>query len=139
MQLRPRSASELSAQLSENEITGTDSESFRDILSSVQQVLPWFLSYELDDKTRERCGAISIGLGVLGCLLGIITSWGLLLGVAGIAIGLLGMAAKDRDLATMGLVVSVIAMFVGIVHIGFNIYSVFGGWQIIDSARSGEF
>ena len=141
VRLQPRTAAQLSAQLSENErLDGTTgNETFREVLSNVQQVLPWFLNYELDNKARERCGAISIGLGVLGCLLGIATAWAMLLGVAGVAFGLVGMAAKDRDLATMGLVVSVIALFVGVVHIGFNIYSIMGGWELIDAARSEEF
>lgn len=134
VQLRPRTV----AQLGDNESLDRSiaSESFREVLSNVQQVLPWFLSFQLDDKARERCGGISVGLGVLGCLLGIATWWGLLFGVAGLAIGLLGMAAKDRDLATMGLVVSVLAMFVGVMRIGFNVYDMVEAWRIIEDARS---
>lgn len=88
-----------------------------DVLENVKQVLPWFLNLELSEQAQERCGAVSVGLGVLGCLLGIATGWSILFGIVGLAVGLLGMTAKRRDLATMGLVVSVIAMFLGFAQI----------------------
>jgi|GEM_PF-7095007 len=93
-----------------------------DVLDNVKQVLPWFLNMELSEQALERCGAFSVGAGVLGCLLGIATGWGILLGFCGLVVGLLGMTAKKRDLATMGLVVSVIAIFLGIGQITYHFW-----------------
>lgn len=94
-----------------------DANVLSDALENAKQVLPWFLNMEMSDQAKERCGAVSVGFGVLGCLLGIATGWSLIMGMVGLAIGLLGMTAKKRDLATMGLVVSVIAMFLGVAQI----------------------
>lgn len=93
-----------------------------DVLDNVKQVLPWFLNIELSEQTLERCGAFSVGAGVLGCLIGIATGWSILFGLCGLVVALLGMTAKKRDLATMGLVVSVIAIFLGFGQIAYQFW-----------------
>ena len=63
-----------------------------------------------------------MGAGVLGCLIGIATGWSILFGLCGLVVALLGMTAKKRDLATMGLVVSVIAIFLGFGQIAYQFW-----------------
>lgn len=88
----------------------------------VQQTLPFATRLALSDKGRRRCATTSVVLGALGCLLGIATGWTIVLAVLGIAFGVLGMPEKDRDLATIGLVLSVIALFLGFWQIGYGIW-----------------
>ena len=89
----------------------------------VSQSLPYPLSIDLSERGRHRCAVASVVCGAVACLTGIMSPWSILLGVVGIGLGVMGMQAKRRDLATMGLVLSVLAIFLGFAQIGSSIWT----------------
>ena len=90
--------------------------------ASVEQALPFPIVIGFSDQGRRRCAIASVILGSVGCLLGIATGWAIVLGALGIAFGVLGMPAKHRDLATMGLVLCVLTLFLGFWQVGYDVW-----------------
>lgn len=104
---------------------------------SEQQPLPFPFSISLSNVARYRCSIVSGVLGTIGCLIGITTGWALFCGVVGLGFGLVGMQTKKRDLATMGLVLSVVAIFIGFAQIGFDVWTRFESQRWINELQGG--
>lgn len=106
--------------------------------ASHSRLLPFPFALALTRAARRRCSIASNAFGTVGCLIGITTGWALLFGLVGLGLGLLGMQSKkDRELATMGLVLSVIAIFLGIGQIGFDIWTRIESQRMINEFRRG--
>lgn len=107
-------------------------------LDTITQSLPYPLSVDLSERGRHNCAIASVVCGVLACLTGIMSAWTILLGLIGIALGVMGMQSKHRDLATMGLVLSVLAIFLGFWQIGFDLWTKYQSRQWLDELQGIE-
>ena len=105
------------------------------VTDSAKQILPWFLNMELSEEVRHRFAIASAGIGAIGCILGITSGWTVIFGVIGIACGLVAMASKKRELATMGLVLSVIALFLGFSQIAFSLWTQYSSQRWIEELQ----
>ena len=106
-------------------------------LVTTHQVLPFLLNFHLSDVTRGRFAIASVVLGVIACLLGFASAWAALLGIAAAISAVLGMPVEERrDQATLGLVLAMIAIFVGIGHVAFDLWIQRASQQMIDNWRN---
>ena len=98
--------------------------------------LPFPMSIPLNVLGQKRSAIASVILGSLGCLWGLFSGWAIVLGVIGVGLGLIGMRSqRQRDTATMGLVLSVIAFFLGGGQIAFDIWVQYSSQQWIDDLQ----
>ena len=98
--------------------------------------LPFPFSIQLTPPVRQACIVASVALSAIGCLIGIASGWSLLFGLTALACGLLGMQDnRKRDLATMGLVLSVIAIFLGSAQIGFDAWTKYDAKRWVDELQ----
>ena len=78
---------------------------------------------QLSAPRRYQFAVASVVCGGLACLVGLINGWAILFGIVAIGFGVLGMGARHRDLATMGLVLAVLAIFLGFGQIGIDLWA----------------
>lgn len=98
--------------------------------------LPFPMSIPFSELGRKRSAIASVVLGSLGCLWGLFSGWAIVLGMLGVALGLIGMLShRDRDTATMGLVLSVIAFFLGAGQIAFHFWVQYASQRWIDDLQ----
>lgn len=98
--------------------------------------LPFPMSIPLTVLGQKRSAIASVIFGSVGCLWGLFSGWAIVLGVIGVGLGLIGMRNKrQRDTATMGLVLSVIAFFLGAGQIAFDIWVQYSSQQWIDDLQ----
>lgn len=83
--------------------------------------LPAILQF--DDLTNHRFAMASVGLGAFGCLIGIGSPLSAIIGAMGVLCGLIGTQSKRNDMATLGLVLSVIALFLGVGQVAFDVWT----------------
>jgi O-antigen ligase len=68
----------------------------------------------------------------LACLVGFGSSWALIPAMVGVACGIAGMQSRRRDLAATGLVISVVAIFLGFAQVGAIIWTKYQSRQRIN-------
>lgn len=86
-------------------------------------LLPLLQGANLNERQRHHCAVASVTCGSLSCLLGFFTGWSILLSFVAIPLGVMGMQARRRDLALLGLVLAVIGMFLGFFQIGSGLWA----------------
>ena len=93
----------------------------------------------IGDEAQEPLGLVddagaahaAVWIGGFGCLIGLRTFWAVLPAVLGIACGIWGMRTRRRDLATTGLAVSVLALFLGFAQFGYDLWTKHQSQQLI--------
>lgn len=96
------------------------------------QALPFPLSIPLSENGYHWCAVTSVVLGVVAIFVGLFTAWNLPISIIGIGFGVKGMEARRRDLATMGLVLCVMSVFVVIFSMIWNAWVRYAASQIVD-------
>lgn len=78
---------------------------------------------QMSDPRRYQFAVASVACGGFACLVGLFNGWAVLFGIVAIGLGVLGMGSQRRDLATMGLVLAVMAIFLGFGQIGADLWA----------------
>ena len=93
----------------------------------------------ISGRTRQICAYASVWIGAVACLIGLGSVWAIVPATAAMALGVLGMRAQRRDLATTGLIISVLALFLGFAQIGIGIWTKHQSQQLIDGFQDQPF
>ena len=94
---------------------------------------------QIDDRTRAACAHATVWVGAVACLIGVVSVWSVLPATVGIVLGILGMKTRRRDLATTGLVIAVLALFLGFAQFGYDIWISYQNQQLIDGWQEQQF
>ena len=86
------------------------------------------LPFAISELAGYRLAQASVAAGAIGCLCGAATFfispfWPVVFGIAGLALGLNGMQTRRSDVAILGLSLSVIAIFIGLGYVAFDIWT----------------
>lgn len=93
--------------------------------------LPLLQGTSLTERQRHHCAVASVTCGSLSCLLGFFTGWSIFMSLIAILLGLMGMRARRRDLATLGVILAVIGMFLGFFQIGSGLWAKYESRRLI--------
>ena len=93
----------------------------------------------INDRTRTTCAHATVWVGAAGCLIGVVSVWSVFPATVGIVLGILGMKTRRRDLASTGLVISVLALFLGFAQFGYDMWTKYQSQQLIDGFQEQRF
>ena len=94
---------------------------------------------QFSDRTRFLCALASVWVGTVACLIGLASLWSVLPAVVGISLGVIGMTSRRRDLASTGLVIAVLAMFLGFAQFGYDIWTKHQSQQLLNGYQQQPF
>lgn len=77
---------------------------------------PDYTSMDPEERTNKFLSIFSVVIGILSFCAGLIPIVGIIIGAAGIGMGILGMKSEQRKIAVMGIIISSLGLLTSLVY-----------------------